>query len=194
MRHCKREKHAFKGVPWVQELSSTHNSFPRVLNKVSATATPKFKPHTDYYICTMTPLREFFSMIAFLVLCSYSIAQSDSIPSSIGKVTFVADSTIVNLEKGSRRFKEIKGYRIQIFLGPLEQVKIERNKYLALGLPHSAYIKQIVPEHALQIGDFTSRMEMEKCLRELEISYPRAFGVVEIIEPPKYNKKPKNSR
>ncbi len=81
-----------------------------------------------------------------------------------------------------RRFKEVKGYRVQIFLGPLEEAKAERNKYLSLGLPYSAYMKQIVPEHALQIGDFATRLELDKCLSELEEIYPKAFAVVEVIE------------
>lgn len=121
-------------------------------------------------------------------------AQDDSSTSQSGRVTFIADSSIINLEKSTRKFKEIKGYRIQIFLGPLEQVKTERNNYLALGLPYSAYMKQIVPEHALQIGDFTTKMEMDRCLAEIEAIYPKAFGVVEIIEPPKFSKKSKAPR
>jgi hypothetical protein len=122
-----------------------------------------------------------------------SYAQNDSLPPAPGNVEFVVDSSIVKLEKGARKFKEIKGYRLQIFLGPLETVKAERNKYLALGLPYSAYIKQIVPEHALQIGDFPSKLEMEKCRSEIEAYYPDALAVVEVIEPPKFSKKPKQS-
>ncbi|MBX7051776.1 MAG: hypothetical protein K1X54_07060 [Flavobacteriales bacterium] len=104
-----------------------------------------------------------------------------------GKVDVKADSSIVNLEKGSRKFKETKGYRIQIFLGSVDQAKVERNKYLSLGLPYSIYSKQIVPEQALQIGDFINRMEMEKHLKIIEKHYPKAFGVVSFIEPPKFS-------
>ena len=151
-------------------------------------------PNCTYYICPMRLFRAIFSLLVLVTLSSAVYSQIDSIQPVVGKVTFLADSSIVNLEKGSRKFREIKGYRIQIFLGPLEQVKAERNKYLALGLPYSAYMKQIVPEHALQIGDFTTKMEMEKCLEELENYYPQAFGVVDIIEPPKYSKKSKSTR
>lgn len=109
-------------------------------------------------------------------------AQSDSLKTKVGDVTILADSSIIRLERGSRKFKEIRGYRVQIFLGPLEQTKAERNKYLSLGLPYSAYMKQIVPEHALQIGDFATKMELDKCLAEIEEYYPKAFAVVDIIE------------
>ena len=88
----------------------------------------------------------------------------------------------------------MKGYRVQIFLGTLEEAKAERNKYLSLGLPYSAYMKQIVPEHALQIGDFASRLELDKCLNELEAYYPKAFAVVEVIEPMKTNGASKQNR
>jgi hypothetical protein len=120
--------------------------------------------------------------------------QTDSIHTTAGNVTILADSSIIKLERGSRRFKEMKGYRVQIFLGTLEEAKAERNKYLSLGLPYSAYMKQIVPEHALQIGDFATRMELDKCLKELEEYYPKAFAVVEVIEPMKTNGASKQNR
>lgn len=132
-----------------------------------------------------------------LSLCaafSGAYGQVDSLLIAHGKVEFVVDSSIVKIEKGARKFKELKGYRLQLFLGPLETVKAERNKYLALGLPYSAYIKQIVPEHALQIGDFPSKLDMEKCRNEIEAYYPDAIAVVEVIEPPKFIKRPKQSR
>jgi hypothetical protein len=120
--------------------------------------------------------------------------QTDSIHTTAGNVTILADSSIIKLERGSRRFKEMKGYRVQIFLGTLEEAKAERNKYLSLGLPYSAYMKQIVPEHALQIGDFATRLELDKCLKELEEYYPKAFAVVEVIEPMKTNGASKQNR
>ncbi len=104
-----------------------------------------------------------------------------------GKITVKADSAIVQLEKSNRKFKDIKGYRVQIYLGSVEQVKAERNKYLSLGLPYSVYSKQIVPEQALLVGDFMSRMEMEKNLEVIRRYYPKAFGVLEAIEPPKFS-------
>jgi hypothetical protein len=117
--------------------------------------------------------------------------QNDSMRVEQGDVTIIADSAIIKLERGTRKFKEVKGYRVQIFLGPLEEAKAERNKYLSLGLPYSAYMKQIVPEHALQIGDFTTRLELDRCLKELEEYYPKAFAVVEVIEPNKSAASPK---
>lgn len=106
-----------------------------------------------------------------------------------GRVTLVADSSIINLEKSTRGFKDLKGYRIQVFMGTLEQTKSERNKYLNLGLPYSAYLKQLVPEYSLQVGDFTTRLELEKNLEIIRKYYPKAFAVVDNIEPPKYGKK-----
>jgi len=123
-----------------------------------------------------------------------TLAQRDSLTSKEGDVTIIADSSIIKLERNMRKFREVKGYRVQIFLGPLEEAKAERNKYLSLGLPYSAYMKQIVPEHALQIGDFTARMELDKCLAELEEFYPKAFAVVDVIEPQKSNGASKPSR
>jgi hypothetical protein len=131
------------------------------------------------------------TILLLLNLGTHCYGQLDSLERKSGQVTILADSSIIKLERSTRRFKEVKGYRVQIFLGSLEEAKAERNKYLSLGLPYSAYMKQIVPEHALQIGDFATRMELDKCLAELEGYYPKAFAVVDIIEPPKSNGAPK---
>ncbi len=146
-------------------------------------------------------IRVIFTVLSLAFsICSLSLsAQSDTLKNALGKLTIaeqssgnvdiVADSLIVNLEKGSRRYKDIKGFRIQIFLGSHDKVSAERNKYLTLGLPYSAYVKQVVPEQALQVGDFTTRMEMEKHLETIRKHYPQAFGVVEVIEIPRYSGK-----
>lgn len=99
-----------------------------------------------------------------------------------GDVQIVVDSSITKLEKSLRGFRDIKGYRVQIFLGTAEAVKNERNKYLGLGLPYSAYMKQVVPEYSLVIGDFKSRMELEKHLQIIQQHYPKAFAVNDVIE------------
>jgi hypothetical protein len=101
---------------------------------------------------------------------------------SAGDVQLVVDSSITKLEKSMRGFRDIKGFRVQIFLGTAEAVKIERNKYLALGLPYSAYMKQVVPEYSLVIGDFATRMELEKNLQIIQQHYPKAFAVNDVIE------------
>jgi len=97
----------------------------------------------------------FISFFVFLTDASI-MAQADSVKVRYGEVIILADSAIVKLERTTRKFKEVKGYRVQIFLGSLEETKGERNKYLSQGLPYSAYIKQIVPEHALQIARVAS--------------------------------------
>ncbi len=145
-----------------------------------------------HYFCPM-PTRHLSLLLFFWTTAFVAHSQHDSLLVSPGNVEFVVDSSIVKLEKGARKFKETKGYRLQIFLGPLETVKAERNKYLALGLPYSAYIRQIVPEHALQIGDFSNRLEMEKCRNQIEAYYPDALPVIEVIEPQKFNKRPKQT-
>ena len=131
------------------------------------------------------------TLMFFLCSACMAYAQKDSLATVKGDVQIIADSSITRIERNTRGFKEIKGYRVQIFLGTLEQVKEERNKFLSLGLPYSAYVKQIVPEHALQIGDFATRMELDKCLSELEDFYKTAIPVVAIIEPPKEKGMPK---
>jgi hypothetical protein len=106
-----------------------------------------------------------------------------------GNIEVVVDSSVVHLERNNRGFKDMKGYRIQIFLGPVEEAKKQRNNYLATGLPYSSYVKQIVPEHAIEIGDFVTKQEAQRALKEIKKSYPSAMIITTIIEPPKYKTK-----
>lgn len=141
----------------------------------------------EIYLCRPTMKSKLLTFCLSCSLYANALAQHDSLMTKAGDVSIFADSSIIRLERSMRKFREVKGYRVQIFLGPLEEAKAERNKYLSLGFPYSAYMKQIVPEHALQIGDFATRMELDKCLAELEIYYPKAFAVVDVIEPQKSN-------
>ena len=142
---------------------------------------------TEIYLCRLTMKTTLLTICLSLCMYESTLAQRDSLATTESNVTILADSSIIKLERNMRKFKQVKGYRVQIFLGPLEEAKAERNKYLSLGLPYSAYMKQIVPEHALQIGDFTTRMELDQCLDELKEYYPKAFAVVDVIEPQKLN-------
>lgn len=105
----------------------------------------------------------------------------------VGRINTIADSSIVQLERKTRGFKEIRGYRIQVMLGSIENIKTERNKFLSLNLPYSAYLKQVVPEYSLQVGDFTTKLEVERHLQIVREYYPKAFAVVETIEPQKFS-------
>lgn len=135
------------------------------------------------YVCYMKRLRNSLTILFTLFAVHSSYCQSDNSKQTFkGDVDVIADSSVIRLERNGRRLREIKGYRVQLFLGPLEEAKAERNKYLSLGLPYSAYMKQIVPEHALQVGDFKTRLELDKCLSELEEYYPKAFAIVDVIE------------
>ncbi len=149
--------------------------------------------------------------LAVMMLSFHAQAQSDSLKSVLqkltdnktlsgdssanpqlnetGRVNVIADSSIVQLERNTRGFREIRGYRIQILLGSIESIKTERNKFLSLNLPYSAYLKQVVPEYSLQVGDFTTRLDVEKHLQIIREYYPKAFVVMDIIEPPKYSLK-----
>lgn len=136
-------------------------------------------------------------VIAFIALSQEALSQNSKTPfersiqplekaQDPGVVVFRADSGITSVESGFRGFGDIKGYRIQIYLGPVQNALSERNKYLSLGLPYSAYVKQIVPEQAIQIGDFITKRDMEKHLEIIKRYYPKAFPIVDIIEPPKF--------
>ncbi len=126
-----------------------------------------------------------------ILLCSkHAILAQQDTQGAKGEIIIHSAGAIDSLERNSRGFKEVKGYRVQIYVGPTsEKAMAERNKFLQLGLGHSAYLKQIVPEYAIRVGDFRSRMEMEKYLHQIKDHYPNAFPVIDIIEPPRYSGK-----
>lgn len=154
--------------------------------------------HCFYYFCAMViSVFRFIVIMALFVSALKGNSQSSKTPlerssqplekgDKPGVVTFRVDTGITSVESGFRGFGDIRGYRIQIYLGPVQNALTERNRYLSLGLPYSAYIKQIVPEQAIQIGDFITKRDMEKHLEIIKRYYPKAFPIVDIIEPPKF--------
>jgi hypothetical protein len=132
-------------------------------------------------MCSATLLdSDFHSHTSDLIILKDTV--NPQLHNKAGAVTIVVDSSITKLEKSLRGFRDIKGFRVQIFLGAADAVKSERNKYLSLGLPYSAYMKQVVPEYSLVIGDFSTRMELEKHLQIIQQHYPKAFTVNDVIE------------
>jgi hypothetical protein len=137
----------------------------------------------------MSPLKCLFFLIILFCSKDKILAQQDPKVTK-GEIVIHSSSAIDSLERNSRGFKEVKGYRVQIYVGPTsEKAMAERNNFLQLGLGYSAYLKQIVPEYAIRVGDFRNRMEMEKSLPRIKDHYPNAFPVIDIIEPPRYSGK-----
>lgn len=106
-----------------------------------------------------------------------------------GEVKIIAPSSIDSLEKAQRGRSELRGYRIQIFLGPLTEAKKERARFIASFPDESCYVVQNIPDHAVRVGDFRNLPEAQKFLKKYKLSYPGAFIAQDKIEMPRLRRK-----
>ncbi len=114
--------------------------------------------------------------------------SSDSLLIKAGDVQFHTEGRIDSLEKRLRGKTDLKGYRIQIFLGSYQDAKNVRAKFLTNGLGLQAYIVQNAPDYVVRVGDFKTNLELHKYLDEVKKSYPGSLVVVDKIEPPRFPK------
>jgi hypothetical protein len=130
--------------------------------------------------------------VAFLLVISALLTTGqtqDSISKpDLGDVKFVLSSKIDSLEKKMRGKSEMKGYRVQIFLGSYADAKNARARFLNSGMKMQAYIEQNTPDYVVRVGDFRTTLEAQKYYAELKKIYPQALLVVNKIEPPRFYK------
>lgn len=141
------------------------------------------------------------ALISLFFWSSTSLAQSeeksnlDSLVQPItpkeGEISFHTEGRIDSLEKRMRGKSDIRGYRIQIFLGSYQDAKNVRAKFLTNGLGLQAYIQQNAPDYVVRVGDFKTQLELHKYYEEVKRQYPSALIVVDKIEPPRFPKRGK---
>jgi hypothetical protein len=117
-----------------------------------------------------------------------STPTKDSLLIKAGDVQFHSEGRIDSLEKRLRGKTDLKGYRIQIFLGSYQDAKNVRAKFLTNSLGLQAYIVQNAPDYVVRVGDFKTNLELHKYLDEVKKSYPGSLVVVDKIEPPRFPK------
>jgi hypothetical protein len=136
----------------------------------------------------MIALKFLFTASLFVLIVASSWAQAnDSL--AFNKVTVNAPARIDSIEKGLRGKTELRGYRIQIFLGDYNQAKVERVKFIEHNTGLNAYMPQNPPDYALRVGDFRSMLEASKYLAQIKPFYPNAFIVPDKVEPPRFGRR-----
>jgi hypothetical protein len=136
----------------------------------------------------MTALLRTFQLplLTFFFFASITaFSQSDSTKNSLGEIEVFSDPGIDSLEKRMRGKNEMKGFRIQIFLGSYADAKNLRARFLNSGLGLQAYISQNTPDYVVRVGDFKTAFEAQKYLSDLRKTYPSALLVADKIEPPR---------
>jgi hypothetical protein len=111
-----------------------------------------------------------------------------SVSDSLGTVKWHVPSKIDSLEKSARGRNELRGYRVQVFLGNMTDAKNFRQKAISSGLTQPSYIIQNAPDYAVRMGDFKSLFEAQLFLIEAKKHFASAFLVNDKIEPPRYKR------
>lgn len=78
----------------------------------------------------------------------------------------------------------LEGYRIQLSFGRKEEVNTIRTEFLQQYPNYGAYISWLQPNFRLRVGDFRTRLQAERFLRELREDYQGSYIVRDEIELP----------
>ena len=112
-----------------------------------------------------------------------------------GKVTVVKDPLIdtliarwpsLNKTSFSGGEQSINGYRVQIFFGSSRQAAYAAQDKFKQEYPETpTYVSYIEPNFKVQAGDFRTRLEAEKLLKDVAPMFTSLFIISGKINPPK---------
>jgi hypothetical protein len=122
----------------------------------------------------------------FVFTASFSFAQTAT---DTGKVELVQDYKIkelINKHIAINSETPVKGYRIKIHFGAdKNKAKEIKAKFISKFPDVPAYEKYDQPNFNIRVGDFRTKLEAYKFLKEVQIEFPSAFLVQDEIELPK---------
>jgi hypothetical protein len=124
-------------------------------------------------------------LLGFVLMLSGFSAYSQA-DTATGKVTVVMDNRIERLLKKkillNEKKKGINGYRVQIHFGSSRETAKEiKSKFLTIYKETIAYELYQQPNFKIRVGDFRTRLEAQKLLREIIIDFPNSFIVQDEI-------------
>lgn len=134
----------------------------------------------------MKILGPFFFLFFLVFFASVSVAQKSS--ADTGKVELVQEFKIKDLvnkhiEVNSKA--PIRGYRIKIHFGAdKNRAKEIKAKFIAKFPDYPAYEKYDQPNFNIRVGDFRTKLEAYKALKEIQLEFPSSFLVQDEIEMP----------
>ncbi len=143
----------------------------------------------------MTEKRQFFC--GFMALFVFQTAMSQpnlSSETTSGNVSWKVPSAVQELEMKSRKLTEQPGYRIQIFIGNLDDAKKFRQDYIFNHAGSLVYLSQNIPDHVLRLGNYLSKAEAREALKDVRREIPSAFIVDDMVEPPRIEINPNGQK
>lgn len=106
-----------------------------------------------------------------------------------GKVSIISQNSTENIiEKHinvNKKAKGVPGYRIQVYFGSGNDAKNQANKLrteLRNAFPSfEAYLVYEEPFFKVKVGDFRTKIEAYKLFKTIQLSYPSAFIVEDLV-------------
>lgn len=132
-----------------------------------------------------------FFVLFFLGVISVKSGSAQTITADTGKVQIVHEQAVSELLTKSAQLnekKKINGYRIKIHFGADKaKAKEIKAKFIARfpGVP--AYEKYDQPNFNIRVGDFRTKLDAYRFLKEVQAEFPSAFIVQDEIEFPELN-------
>jgi len=134
-------------------------------------------------------LNIFSAVMLVVTMLPRTVAQQ----SEKGDIRIIADPRIEKLVQKHIHINETKegipGYRIQIFFdsGTNSRLKAQVicNDFRAKYADHVAYLTFISPNYKVRIGDFRRRLDAVRFLQLVQLDYPNAYVVSDLINFPR---------
>lgn len=110
---------------------------------------------------------------------------TEDTPAKQGEIRYIQDERISILDDYLKTHPiKHEGYRIQLIFGSRGVVSSAKSKFVS-SYNYSAYEDYLPPNFRLRIGDFLTRFQAEKVLREINGRFPKAYIVRDKIEVPR---------
>jgi hypothetical protein len=123
------------------------------------------------------------------IFLSKGIIFSETAVSDTGKVTYVMDEKVKRLEEKHLEINAkapIMGYRVKIHFGSdKNKAKEVKGQFIAKYPNVPAYEKYNQPNFNIRVGDFRTKLEAYKFLKQIQAEFPTSFLVQDEIEMPK---------
>jgi hypothetical protein len=130
-------------------------------------------------------------MSALLLIYSFFLSAFFQLPTDSGKVEIIQDAKIAafvtkHVKINEKNGGKTEGYRVQIHFGTdRSKARDIKAKFLLKYQEIGAYEIYEQPNFKIRTGDFRTRLEAYKFLKEISADFPGSFIVHDNIELPK---------
>jgi hypothetical protein len=130
-----------------------------------------------FFLAVIFPLQD---------LCAQKYVTQSNADSSISITKDIRVDELIKKQKEINQQRQtIPGYRVQIYFGSVRQKAIElKNEFNGLHPETASYLTYKQPNFKVRVGDFRTRLEAQKFLRNIQGQYSTSFIVTDDIALP----------